>query len=62
MHFLTAFKSGNTVRVTVPKRARNELDLRVGDTLKLEALRKGKAMLTNLSAYERLRATRKKRK
>ena len=61
MHFLTAFKSSNTVRVTIPRRARNELGLLVGDTLKLETIKRGVSKNTNVAYVEREKAKRKKK-
>ena len=58
MHFLTCYKSANTVRVTIPKRLRAELECQPGDVLRVETTRIGSAKLTNVSAFDR----RKKRK
>lgn len=61
MEITKAFKSGNTIRITLGRRARYALNLERGDMLRLEAVRPGVATITNLSHEAREKTKQRKK-
>lgn len=49
MRFVTAFRSGNCLRITLPRTVRRAIKLRAGDTVSLDNVREGVIELKNIT-------------
>ena len=61
MNIVRAFRSGNTIRITLPRAVRHALSLTPGDYLRFEHVAEGKLELINASRPVKTKTGRKKR-
>ena len=61
MRFLQVFRSGNTMRVTIPRTVRHALKLQPGDTVSMDNVRDGVIELRSVR-YDRERKLKGKNK
>lgn len=61
MRFLQIFRSGNTLRVTIPRSVRHALKLQPGDTVSMDNVRDGVIELRSIR-YDRERQLKVKKK
>lgn len=60
MRFMTAFRSGRCLRITLPLTVRRALKLRAGDTVMMDHVREGVIEITNVTVARDKRAARRK--
>lgn len=62
MEPVRAFRSANTLRITLPRFVRYRMKIEAGDTLGIECDSKGNATLVNLSQQQREAAKRSRKR